>query len=315
MPPLVFFQNIELSQIYLSDKWDIHPFLTSEHPSSLIGSIKNVGILQPPIVQKHFDTYHLISGKSRFNAFKIVYPNENLLLCRVITEETPPKQILSYIIEEQLLSGMLTPMEKTFFFHHCLQYLDLKTTAKTFLPLLDEKPQPHTITKLLSLLTLESELQISIHKGAIDKKTAYELFNLGKNDRLALHTIFMDLKLGGGKQKRLLSLCKDLAFREDISISELLGRTHFQEILTHSDMNQPQKITVLLATMQKLLFPQSEGAEDKFRQTVKEMHLPGSCTVNHGQSFETDEAFLTIRFENIAKIQSLLPEIVQLAGD
>lgn len=315
MPSLPSFEKIALSNIKLTDEWCIHPFLNIEQPATLIKSILSVGILQPPIVQKHLGSFHLITGKSRLHAFMTSYPHENSFYCRVIASDAPPEKVLTYILEDQLLSGMLTPMEKSFFLHKCLRHLDKETTANLFLPILGEKPNAHTIKKLLNLLKLEPELQLSVHNGTIDKKTAYELIALDKKDRLALHTIFVDLKLGGGKQKRLLSLSKDLAFREHISINELLGRTHFQEILTHPEMNQPQKLTILLATMQKLLFPQSEAAEDTFRQTVKEMKLPCSCTVSHGKSFETDEAFLTIRFDDISKIQSLLPEITKLARD
>ena len=313
MPSFPSFENIDLTNIHLTDEWNIHPFLDSKLSLSLINSIEKVGILQPPVVQKHLDTFRLISGKSRIHAFKTLYPHDHALPCRVIAEDTPPEQILSHIIEEKLLSGMLTPMEKAFFIEKCLKHIDIKRTTESFLPTLCEKPQPHTIKKFQRLLKLEPEIQISVHNGEIDKKTAYELLNLTQKDRLALHTLFMDLKLGGGKQKRLLSLSKDLAFREDISITELFVKSNLREILTHSEMNTPQKVTVLLATMQKLLFPQSEAAEKEFKETIKKMRLPSSCTVSHGQSFETDEAFVTIRFKNIFKIQSLLPQIEALA--
>jgi ParB family transcriptional regulator, chromosome partitioning protein len=313
MQQLPSFHKINRDNIEYSDAWTLHPFLSSKQSVHLHKSIQRVGLLQPPILQKQSSgSYKLITGTSRLRAFETIYPMERFIPCLIIAESTSPKQILFYVLEDQLLSGSLTPMEKAFFFNHCLKHMDIDAAADSFLPILREKVQPHTIKKFSRLVELESELQISVHNGRIGEKTAYELLNLNSIDRVVLHTIFIDLKLGGGKQKRFLALSKDLAYREESTIAELLAKDEFRSILTHPEMNQPQKVAILLATMQKNLFPQSGSAEESFRKKIIKMNLPASCTVTHSQSFEKDEVSLTLRFNNLSEIEKQISKIRNL---
>lgn len=314
MQQLPAFHKINIESIEYSDEWSLHPFLSSKEPALLHRSIQRVGLLQPPILQKQSSgNYQLITGYSRLRVFERTYPMERFVPCLVIAETTSAKHILSYVLEDQLLSGSLTPMEKAFFFNHCLKHMDIDAAANSFLPILNEKIQPHTINKLSRLLELESELQISVHNGQIGEKTAYELLNLDSIDRLSVHTVFITLKLGGGKQKRFLALSKDLAYREGNTIAEFLAKPEFRDILTHPEMNPPQKAAILLATIQKKLFPQSDSAEEAFKKKIIKMNLPASCTVTHSQSFEKDEVSLTLRFNNLSEMETQISKILSLA--
>lgn len=304
MQQLASFHIIDLETIIYSDDWNLHPFLCTVKSSNLHISIQRVGLLQPPILQKVASGHtKLVCGTSRLRIFREKHHTVKSIPCLIIAEKTSPKHVLNFVLEDQLLSGNLTPMEKAYFFNHCLKHMDIDAAADLFLPILCEKVQPHTIKKLLDLLKLESELQVSVHNGQVGEKTAHELLSLNSADRLALHSIFMDLKLGGGKQKRFLALSKDLAYREGSTVAELLATSEIQDILTHPEMNPPQKAVILLATMQKKLFPQSIAAEDSFTKKIIKMNLPPSCTVTHGQSFETDEVSLTLQFATLSEME------------
>jgi ParB family transcriptional regulator, chromosome partitioning protein len=317
MQLLASFHKISIEDIEYSHEWDLHPFLSdTQSASSLHKSVQRVGLLQPPIIRKQSSgKYQLVAGRARLFKFKLIHPKETCITCLVVAENISPKETLSYVLEDQLLSGALTPMEKAYFFSYCLKHMDIDTAAETFLPILSEKVQPHTIKKLSRLLELETELQTSVHYGQIDVKTAYELLNLNSVDRMSLHTIFTELKLGGGKQKRLLALSKDLAYREESTIAELLSKPEFTDILAHPEMNQPQKGAVLLASLQKKLFPQSNSAEESFRKEITKMSLPASCTVTHSLSFEKDAISLTLQFNSLSEMKKRMPEILNLTGD
>ncbi|AGF79112.1 ParB-like nuclease [Desulfocapsa sulfexigens DSM 10523] len=314
MHPSATFHPIELNKIQISDEWSLHPFLSSKPPATaLVESINRVGILRPPILLRQpKERYKLVCGKSRLETLK-TNPGKKSPLCLILREDNSPKNILSYIVEDQSLSGNFSAMEKAYFFSHCLKYMDSKEAAALFFTILHQKIQPHTINKCLDLIELELDIQISIHNGIIGEKTAHELLKMSPEDRQLLHGIFIDLQLGGGKQKRLLSLCKDLAYREEKTLTELLMKPEFNEILTHPEMNQPQKATVLLACMQKMLFPQSISAEELFRKKVTTMNLPATCKVTHALSFETDAVSLIMDFKTLTELEKRVPEILHLA--
>lgn len=313
MQHLSSFQTIDLKSIKYSNEWSLHPFLSSEPSTRLSSSIQRIGLLQPPTLWKQSSGHYLLlCGYARLRAIRKSQPEETRICGLILEEETPPQQILYYILEDQLLSGKLSPMEKGYFFHHCLKHMAIDTAAESFLPLLEEKVQIHTVNTLIKLLQLEPDIQLSVHNETIGMKIALEMLQLNAADRGTLHTLFLELELGGGKQKRLLALSKDLAFREEKTITALLSEAGFGNILIHPEMNQPQKTANLFTTMQKRLFPQSEAAEKDFLKRTNRMNLPPSCSVSHSQAFENDDVTLTLHFNTLSEIERHAPEIKKL---
>ena len=307
------FQVINIKTIKDTNRWSLHPFLSEGPPTSLLASIRRIGILQPPILLRLApEKYQLLCGHFRLLINQMINPSATKITCLVLDEDTPIKKVLYSVLEDQLLSGRLSSIEKAYFFKYCLNYMEFNEVAESFLPIIGGKVQDHTIKKLSGLLTLEPELQVSIHDGKLSEKTAQELLSLTSNDRLLLHDIFIDLELGGGKQNRLLTLSKDLAYREGKTIKCLLSSSSYQEILLHHEMNQPQKIANLLTILQKNLFPQSSSAEEAFLKKVHKMGLPAACSINHSQSFERDDVTVTLTLSSLHDVERHIKEIKKI---
>lgn len=301
---------IKSNCIEYSKTWSLHPFLPSEPPPKLLASIQRIGLLHPPIlIQDSVEKYNLLCGHYRLMANERINPLNTNITCLILDSDTPSKQILHTVLEDQLLSGSLSSIEKAYFFKYCLRYMQIEEAAEKYLPVLSEKTQIQIIKKFLHFLELESELQISMHYGRISDKTAHELLTLTPGDRLTLHDIFLGLKLGGGKQNRLLALSKDLAYREGTTITQLLSGSDCKEILIHPEMNQPQKIANLLTILQRRLFPHSNLAEETFLKKIHKLNLPETCSISHSQAFERDDISVTMHFENLSKVEEKISEI------
>ncbi len=306
-------QTIPFDHIDLSEKWSLHPYLSSELPASLVSSVQSMGVLHPPIVQKQKEnSYRLICGRLRLQAL-LKRRSSNSIPVLLLEEGLPIKRILHYILLDQALSGPLNPVEKASFFSICNRYANLDTAANLFFSVLEEKIQLHTIKRLLLLLQLEPEIQNSIHNGHIGEKVALELQQLSLDDRTILYKIFQDLELGNGKQKRLLTLTKELALGQGKTISVLLEEPDYSNILNHLEMNRPQKATTLLTALQKNLSPESNKAEEEFQKKILTMNLPKSCSISHSQAFERDEVQLRVCFNTLEDIEDRLGEIKLLA--
>ncbi len=296
-------QQIDLSAIDLSEKWNLHPFLPAEPPTTLTNSIEAIGLLHPVILKKKGKArFQLISGRYRFKVCSTLVPKKKTLPALILDDRLSLKQVLRILLEEQLLSSPLSPMELAYFFSYCLQSISIDNAAEYFLPLLQEKPQSHKIQQLLLLLDLEPKLQRSVHHNKIGVKTAYELLKLPTSDRETLHNLFHEFELGGGKQKRLLALCSELAARKEETITTLLTGKEYFSIFAHREMNKPQKLATLLALLQNNLFPQSLSMETKFQDAVRQIKLPSTCSVDHSPAFERDEIYLTVRFSDLSAL-------------
>jgi ParB/Sulfiredoxin domain len=307
------FQEIDIKFITLSDEWNLHPFLSSAPPSRLRHSIQVIGLLHPLILQKRPDNkYQLLCGRKRLRAFQEDRQTSGIINALILEEEIPPQILLHYILKDQMVAGTISPMETAYFFKYCLKYMDIEKAADSYFPVLEKKGQAHMINRILPLLDLEPEIQESIHWGKTEEKMALALQQLTPDDRLTLFAIFQEFELGGGKQKRFLALSKDLALRQDKTITALLAEPDFDLILGHPEMNRPQKASALLTLLQKKLAPESSAAEEAFQRAVYKMQLPTTYTISHSPAFERNEVYITLRFDSLTEIENRLHEIKAL---
>lgn len=307
MVPSGEFKNIPVDSITKSKKWSLTPFLLSSSSSyKSYPTTSATGLLHPPVVRKVDNkgtSYELLCGQERFKSFVNCFPDENQVTALALPSDIPHEEILQYILDDKLISDKFSVMEKAIFLQYCCNFLPSETVIQNFLSPLKEKPQPYILKKLLALTTLEPALQRSIHLESLSPKLGHELLTLSSDDRLKLHDLFQYLELGGGKQKRLLSLCKDLAYRQNKKITSLLAEDEYVAILEHTEMNVPQKGASILSLLHKQLFPESTIAEEDFRKRVLRMELPADCMVEHSPAFERDEISLTIQFKDMTQLE------------
>ena len=304
------FQRVPFGDILQTDNWDMTPFIQSPRLKAQHSLIPITAVIHPPVVKKLDRTehqYELLCGRNRLLSFQKHFPDTTHITVLVLPKNVQHSDILQYLLSDRHVSGEFSPMEKAFFLKICCREMSSKSVTEYFLPLLEEKPQVYILNNLLSLTTLETTIQEDIHSGVLSLKMGFDLLTLSQKDRIRLHKLFRLLELGGGKQKRLFSLCKDLALRLDMDFTTLFEDEELTAILNHSKMNIPQKGSSLLNLLQRRLYPEWNNAEDNFRRTVGKMQLPAECTVEHCQAFERDDVSLTIRFKNI----NLLTQQVQ----
>ncbi len=317
MIPLLKFKTVPIANISVGDYWHLTPFLdlsTIPVPNTIRYTSGN---LHPPIVKNFYKkagNYVLICGRNRLKSITTNCPEQTHITVLILPEDLSDDETILYLISDKNVSGNFSDMEKAFLLRLCCESRSLKEVSQTILPLLGEKPQTHVADKLLSLTSLEPAVQQSIHRGRISSKFAYELLTLSPNDRITLHDLFMQLELGGGKQKRLYSLCKDISLRHHTDIATLLAADDYHTILNHAEMNIPQKGASLLNLLQKQLFPDSTEAENVFLKRVRNMKLPGNCTVEHSPAFEKDEISVNMQFKDIEQLEEQVLNIKEICS-
>ncbi len=286
-----------LASIDDTEDWSLYPFYRSQLLDDLRTSINKAGILNPPVIQQTGkDKHKIINGRKRV---QIARENGwNLIHCHILNETLPASHVLTIHLEEQKLSGHLSPMEKAYFLHLCLQFIDINDVLKNYLPLLGYPAQSKYFKRLRGFLQLKKEIQISLHEQRTSEKTASALLELNENDRNYLGDLFVNFMMGKGKQQRLLSLCLELSRRNHTSIKTVLSDPTIVAILQHPEMNPPQKTNQLLELLQKYNLPLYHEAQKGFQVETKKLKLPKHCTLESSAAFEKDEVTLSIEFDN-----------------
>jgi ParB family chromosome partitioning protein len=296
------------------NSWEIRPvlpdtFLTRQS----IESIRRTGLLYQPIVQKTSDgLYDFITGRRSFEAFQAISPGARIW-CRILTDDISARDILCLVFDENSRTRPLSLIELAYFFQLCGSLLSSHEQRELY-DSLGLQANPHNINRTIELLQLEPPLQIALLTEKITEVVARELLKLDEVDRTAVFTLFMHLNIGGGKQRRILTLLKDLVGRKGVSVVDYLDMDDIQDILNHQEMNVPQKTQSLLQLLQNLQTPTLKEAETIFSAWKSGLKLPDNCDVEHSPAFEQDSVTLSVTFKNKEQIEKRLAEIKHLVS-
>jgi len=304
------FQNIHFHDLKITGKWIIHPWETGCYSDELKTSIIQTGIIHPPFLLQLSDTsFEVVSGHKR-----ILIAEQHLgsdkIGCFILPGDFPEVSILNLLLTDQIYTAPLSLVEKARFIQLAVGCITREEIIDEFSTRLGLKKQKSAIDKMLAVLNLQDDIIKEIHSGRLQDKMVMELQRLKHpEDRLTVVSLFKELCLGTGKQKKLFSLIRDLAYRNHTTISDLISNNKIQQILTHEEMNPPQKAQHLGKFLQQQLTPTFLEAENSFSEFSKKLQLPENLTLSHSQAFETDGVTLSIKCKNLQECQEMLPAI------
>ena len=152
-----------------------------EAMAELVASIKEIGILQPPVVrQTSPGRYELIMGERRFRAAKLA----GLRSIHVIIRQTPDNELLREALIENIHRSQLNPLEEAAAYTQLLQ--DFNCTHDELAQKLG-RSRP-LISNTMRLLNLPASVQSRVASGIISAGHARALLGLENEaeiDRLA----------------------------------------------------------------------------------------------------------------------------------
>ncbi len=152
-----------------------------EAMAELVASIKEIGILQPPVVrQTSAGRYELVMGERRFRAAKLA----GLRSIPVIIRQTPDNELLREALIENIHRSQLNPLEEAAAYTQLLQ--DFNCTHDELAQKLG-RSRP-LISNTMRLLNLPASVQSRVASGIISAGHARALLGLSNEaeiDRLA----------------------------------------------------------------------------------------------------------------------------------
>lgn len=299
--------SIPLDCINFSTEWNLHPWDFRVVPTELQEDLALNGVIHPPLViADSKKTFTIVSGARRMEFIRrSIGPSQ--VDCMVLDKDAPDSFILNLILADQSYASKLSLAEKARFVEIASRLLKIGNIVTTFQGKLQLKNGRSTIPNLLEILKQDDIIIREIHAGRIQDQMVSEILSLPEEaDRRALVQLFRNLGMGNGKQKRFFNLIRDIAFREESSITAFLQKKDIAEILDHKEMNIPQKIHHLGNLLQNQINPASTLAESAFVKQVKSLHLPANQSISHSPSFEKDEITLSITFKNFADCERYL---------
>ena len=148
-----------------------------EAMAELVASIKEIGILQPPVVrQTSAGRYELVMGERRFRAAKLA----GLRSIPVIIRQTPDNELLREALIENIHRSQLNPLEEAAAYTQLLQ--DFNCTHDELAHKLG-RSRP-LISNTMRLLNLPASVQSRVASGVISAGHARALLGLSNETQI-----------------------------------------------------------------------------------------------------------------------------------
>ncbi|MGD9305524.1 MAG: ParB N-terminal domain-containing protein [Desulfobacterales bacterium] len=306
-------QNIKLSAVAVED--NTYRITTSSKIDGLVASIRQIGLIHPPIVKQSPSGYLIISGFRRIAACDYLGWKE--FAAQILDADFDVAQCIYLAIVENALQRPLNLIE----IFRCISLLSsiitderilTETASKLGLP-----SDPGLIRKIKKIGDLDTSIQEGILTNTISLAMVTELAKLEPNAGVALTKVYARLKIGLNRQREFMMLLDEIAHRENSTIANLLNEGVIQQVLDDHNLDRAQKRRQIQAYLRQRRFPAISRMKNEFNKQIKKLQLGNQISLTPPKDFEGSNYTLKLTFSSLSEfeeLQSRLDRIIQSKG-
>ena len=300
----IYLKNIDRKDktFLLSYGYDLNP---------LKQSIKQVGLLNPPILRKKSAAaYQIICGYRRIYVLREL--GVSSLTSAIVPSKTTDRENLLLSLYDNTSHREFNPIEKSMAIMKLQNYYPEEKIVHDFLPVL--KLQPH-ITQLKAfrpLYRLEREIKDALLEEKISEHTAIQLSQMDRTSRRALGKFLIALRLSVSKQVEILEYASEIAIRENLPIEKLILTSEMRSILDNEKLNNPQKGEAIRKHLRERRYPQRTKKEREFTRNLKQLKLHPCINLKPPPFFEGNHYHLSLHFKDLEELKKRSQELESL---
>lgn len=220
------------SDINLADRRFVFSF--PQRKDLLIESIRELGLIVPPILYSTGHELIVISGEGRIQA--CVELSVQRIPVLVINEQMDERLLLLISLESNLFRG-LNLVEKALFLERAKKFFAGEELLR-FLPKIGLSPSKHWLFLLEKVLSLEEPFLIRLAEDKLNPKVVEFLVELSQSERFEFLDILEKIHLSYSEQREVLEILLD--HRRNTSGSEFIPE-YLKSILHIGDKNERKR--------------------------------------------------------------------------
>jgi ParB family chromosome partitioning protein len=301
-------QWIDIDRIDLRDE----RFRTSFFPflDKMKVSLRKVGLLQSPVVQKRGGRVLLISGWKRVLACRALSISP---LEVIVSKGGSDLEIFKRGFFENLATREFPLVEKAEIAARLKKFGESKKRLREFyLPLMGIHPTAAHLEILLSLAMFEPSQKEMIAAKDMPLQTIERLAEF-RNEEVSLILPWL-VPLGQNNQKELIEDLFETSRRDDKTVKDFLEAEEIQEILMSPKLPVLQKSEKLKDMLRKKRYPEFSRWSEAFDAVRRKLPWPKGVLVKSSPFFEEDELSLSFRFKTKKEFQAGLSRLQKLAA-
>jgi ParB/RepB/Spo0J family partition protein len=274
--------EIALAQVDATDR--TFRITTRTDIGDLTASIRQVGLLNPPILIKKKKDYLVIAGFRRIAAcMELNWP---AIPACILPADTTDYECAQIAVSGNALERPLNLIEQSRAFGLLATYGVDDSGFSATAVVLGLPGNPVVIEKIKRLAVLDPVIQDAVLTGALSLAMALELAELDRATGSFLAGLFDDLKLGLNKQREFVTLVREIAKRENVPMRSILEEDPIRATCNAKDLDRVQKTRALRTHLRQRRYPAISDAENFFKHHLKKLKMGSHITLDPPRDFE-----------------------------
>jgi len=303
-------ENVELDAIHSDDHF--FRITTAKSIDDLIPSIRDIGLINPPVLIKHESAYTIVSGFRRIEAISIL--GQKQVTAKVAGSQKHSLFCAKIAISDNSFQRPLNLIEQTRAVKLLSNFYDSLNDLTPAAKALSLPGNISMVEKLKRISKLDEEIKEYILADTISLSTALLLENSKKNHRLSMARLLNNLKLSLNKQREMVTMLTEISHRDRIDVPEILEGKRFKEIMENQNLDRNQKANQIRMLLKKRRFPEITKAESDFSACITRLDLDHSTKLIPPKFFEGSTYalnFLFNSFDELENCHTKLQKIIQ----
>jgi len=293
-------KTIPLDSINFDD--NTYRITTETDIDMLSASIRNVGLINPPLLLKKKSDFTALSGFRRIAACR--YLGWHNIEARIMDNGASKLECVKVAIMDNILQRPLNLVETSRSINMLSCFFEDTESLSRSASELGLPANPSILKKIQPICHLPWQIQSSILANNISLAIATELGKLDPDTGVAFSKLFNDLKVGLNKQREIITSIKEISLREGITIQEMLSETDLQDILKNENLDRTQKAQKVRVYLKQRRFPSITGAEKNFKKNIKALKMGSGTKLIPPRDFEGTVYTLALSFKDIVELKS-----------
>ncbi len=301
-------ENLALNKIFLKDeRFRISYYFDLE---KLVASIREIGLLNPPLVTRRNGRFILVSGWKRVMACLSLSLSPIPVLVVQGKGELETFLIAFY---ENLATGEFSLAEKAEIIARLKKFSeDEKKIVRHYLPLLDIPSTLSHLDSYLAFSQFEPELKKFIHEKNLPFSLAELFSEFYTSERKRLLPLV--LPLSQNKMTEFLESLKEISRRDELPVRKILASKEVKDILGSRRLSSLQKADRIRLVLRKKRYPNLSSWEESFDSLRKKMRWPREITLRPTPYFEEKRLSVDFNFEDQEEFKASLLKLEELAS-
>lgn len=279
---------------------------------ALVESIRVVGVINFPILEKKTGGYRIVCGFKRIQACRTL--GIKALRCRIADPPWRELDCLKHAVADNAMARHLSTLEQARAIVKlrlaCGSDADLSGLAKP----LGVEVNADLAEKFERLCRLPEDIQQLVEDGGISMKVALEIEKLDGASAAAAAMLFNRLRPTVNHQQELFSGLKAIAAVSDTGIDQLLSSPPLADIIEKNGVDRKTKLRMLRGELRRLRYPYMTRFYDRFYDHLRSVDLPGGVSIAAPKDFESPVFTLTVDFSNAEELRRKADQIKLLGG-